>query len=63
MALPAIDNLMKKEMDRREFLVAVGTIAAGVFGISRLLSQVEQVGGRKEKAPARSGYGASPYGR
>ena len=68
MNLQTVQKLLEKEMDRKTFLLTVGTIGFGVLGISRILSHVEQAA-EPTKNPEEanlpkktSGYGSSPYG-
>lgn len=56
MALPIIDDVLAKEMDRKEFLMHVGTGLLAVIGVSGVLKSLR---GDKHQA---TGYGASTYG-
>lgn len=56
MALPVVENVLSKEMDRKQFLTHVGAGLLAVVGISGI---IKTLGDNK---PAHSGYGASVYG-
>jgi hypothetical protein len=52
-----IDNLMQKEVTRKEFLAMAGLGIASLLGLSRILNLLTS----KNKQVS-SGYGASVYG-
>ncbi len=52
-----LDNIMQKEMTRKEFIGTVGFGLASLFGLASILRLVSGKGTR-----ATSGYGASSYG-
>jgi hypothetical protein len=63
-----LQNLMAQEMDRRTFLMVLGSMVLALVGVSRLLRHLEEL----SQAPKpvhqpltqpRSGYGGSPYGK
>lgn len=53
-----LDNLLQKQMDRRDFLkhVAIGFVA--LTGVSAVIKTLSTLSGSKQTA----GYGASVYG-
>jgi hypothetical protein len=58
----ALQNLMEKEMTRKEFLTACGLGIASIFGfgaVIRMLSGKDQANG----ASLSNGYGIRRYGR
>jgi hypothetical protein len=56
-----IDNLLQREMSRKEFLSLVGLAIISVIGLPALLGLLgkEQIDGR----PSPAGYGSGRYGR
>ncbi len=52
-----IENLLQKEMSRKEFLSTVGFGVASVFGFS---SVIKMLSGKNQ--PVQAGYGSSAYG-
>jgi hypothetical protein len=54
-----IEKLMKKPMDRREFLLHVGVGTVTLVGISGLVKNLLHFTGHPQRS---SGYGSSPYG-
>lgn len=61
-------DLLQKEMDRKQFLKVLGTGILSMIGISALLNNLEKIS-RVEVAPkelgrgvSHKGYGSSPYG-
>lgn len=54
-----INNLMQKEMSRKEFLATVGLGVASIFGLSTILKLLF---GKGEQRTAQAGYGSSAYG-
>lgn len=58
-----IEDLLHKEMDRKEFLATVGFGLASLLGFSTVLQLLgKNHGGLFGSAPVDSGYGASAYG-
>ena len=63
-----IDQLLNKEMDRKDFLKHVGLAAIAITGATTILrilvNQPSAVSGTKKLADSssKSGYGASSYG-
>jgi hypothetical protein len=55
-----IQELLHKEMSRKEFLRLIGVSLLAVGGISSLLKSFEHVGKTSQKT---KGYGVSAYGR
>lgn len=59
-----INDLLQKEVSRKEFLKYIGVAILGVIGITQLLNNLQKSLAPKQiehKQP--TGYGASPYGR
>ena len=54
-----INNLMQKEMSRKEFLATMRLCIASIFGLSTILKLVF---GKGEQQNANYGYGSSVYG-
>ena len=58
-----LDNLLQKEMDRKEFLTTVGFGVASLLGFSTVLQLLGKSNGSiLGSAPAEAGYGSSAYG-
>jgi hypothetical protein len=57
-----LDNLMQKEMDRKEFLATVGFGLASLFGFSTVLQLLGRSNGINIGQAADAGYGSSAYG-
>jgi len=55
-----LDDIMNKEMSRKEFLTTVGFGLASVFGLSTIVRFV--FGKGQHGRLASSGYGSSAYG-
>ncbi len=56
-----IDELMQKEMTRKEFLATVGFGMASVFGLSTILGWLSDKDNPTQQNTA-VGYGNGPYG-
>ncbi|HMS31123.1 MAG TPA: hypothetical protein PJ984_01875 [Candidatus Saccharibacteria bacterium] len=61
-------DLLQKEMDRKQFLKVLGAGILGMIGITAFLNNLEKIS-RVEVAPKQvdssstgKGYGSSPYG-
>jgi hypothetical protein len=54
-----LDQLMSKEMTRRQFLVTLGFGFASLFGLSAILGALTDT----DHGNAMHGYGADRYGR
>jgi len=62
--LPNAQELLQKEMNRKEFLQHVGIGVLGVVGVTALISNLEKFfNPKKENSESQSGYGYSPYGK
>jgi hypothetical protein len=64
----AIENLLKQEMTRKDFLKLAGTTLVGVVGISNVLKNLDKFSTPEKKTASKenkvtSGYGSSVYGR
>ena len=59
MNLP-IQELLQKDMSRKDFLRFIGMGLLAVGGINTLLKSFENAGKTQKKS---AGYGSSPYGR
>jgi hypothetical protein len=58
-----VNQLLQKEMDRKDFLRHIGVAAAIVIGIPALLKALSQLqSGSATKSVSSFGYGSSPYG-
>lgn len=57
MPLPIVDDVLSKEMDRKEFLMHVGAGLLAVIGISGILKSIKE-----DNRPSAAGYGTSVYG-
>ena len=58
-----INQLLQKEMDRKDFLKHVGVAAIAVVGVPAVLKTLGQFGGGSSNQQGSSvGYGASAYG-
>ena len=57
-----LNNLMQKEMTRKEFLTTMGFGVASVLGFSSLLKMLFGKGEQHHAQTAHMGYGASVYG-
>lgn len=55
-----LNNLMQKEMSRKEFIATLGLGVASILGFSSILKLL--FGKGQESQNARTGYGSSPYG-
>ncbi len=63
-----IQQVLVKQMSRKEFLKHIGLFMVGVAGISAAISQFAQLSSyqpsqKKTAALQSRGYGAQPYGR
>ena len=54
-----LNNIMQREMTRKEFLATIGFGVASIFGFSTLIRLLTGKGGTQH---ASMGYGASAYG-
>lgn len=59
-----LQDLLSKDMDRREFLIHVGGVMLAVVGISGLIKKLSDPFGKGHTAKKGSGvgYGSSAYG-
>lgn len=56
-----LDNVMQKEMTRKEFLAALGFGMASILGFSTIIRVLS--GHSSVSRHVQGGYGSSPYGR
>lgn len=56
-----ISRLLEKEVDRREFLIILGTFILALTGISQLFNSSKGIINQSDK-PSK-GFGSSPYGK
>ena len=56
----ALQNLMQKEMTRKEFLAAIGLALASILGFSSVLRLLT---GKDHAQQSSGGYGSRTYGR
>ncbi len=56
-----LENIMQKEMTRKEFLTTLGFGVASIFGIANILRFVMGRGSNRTSS-ASFGYGSSTYG-
>lgn len=62
--LDELQELMQKEMSRKEFLRIVGAGVLGIIGVTGLLQNLHKLAGAHTKQnQSVSGYGSSPYGK
>ena len=59
MTVPPLNQLLEKEVDRKEFLLYAGLILLAVTGISGVLKNISSVTQGKQH----NGFGAGPYGK
>jgi hypothetical protein len=59
MASTKLEELLGKEMTRRQFLIAVGFGFLSLFGLSAVMGMLS---GGDSGSPAMNGYGARDYG-
>jgi len=57
-----VNQLLSKEMDRKDFLKHVGIAAVAVAGVPAVLKALGHMGGGSSSAQQSMGYGASTYG-
>lgn len=58
-----LNNLMEKEMSRKEFLATLGFGVASILGFSTVLKFLFNKGGNRQVASnSNAGYGSSVYG-
>lgn len=57
----SLQKLFEKKMDRKEFLAHIGVGAMAVVGVSGLLKNLLDYGGKPTQRVS-SGYGSSSYG-
>lgn len=58
MAIQVLDELLDKEMDRREFLAHAGAAALAVIGIAGILKSLSSM----NSGQVSNGYGSGAYG-
>lgn len=63
-----VENLLKREMTRKDFLKLTGATLIGIVGISNILNNLDKFTGPEKKPEVKdqkavSGYGNSAYGR
>ena len=63
--LPNVDELMKKEMSRKDFLHYIGIAFLSMICVAAVLQNVQKsLGGSSHKTEVRqAGYGGTAYGR
>jgi len=59
-----IDELLQKEMDRKDFLKHVGVAMVAMTGVSALVRSLTQhpLAGQQNQVSQMQGYGSMPYG-
>ena len=58
-----LDQLLQREMDRKEFLLTLGFGLASLFGFSTIIHLLSGKGSTRDHYTIRtSGYGSSDYG-
>lgn len=60
MALPVVEKVLEKEMDRKEFLMHAGAGLLTVIGAGGIIKSL--TGAQKHHSRSSAGYGSSPYG-
>ncbi|MES2970919.1 MAG: hypothetical protein V4702_01185 [Patescibacteria group bacterium] len=59
-----INDLMQKEVSRKEFLRYLGLALLAVIGITNLINNLQNtLSGERQKKLQSNGYGSSVYGR
>lgn len=60
-----VDQLLDREIDRKQFLQYSAAIILAAFGVTGLINAILSSGPQlpKKSAPQPSGYGSSGYGR
>lgn len=58
MPLPLLNDLLDKEMDRKEFLVRTGAAVLAIVGVAGVLKSFHDA----DSQSASQGYGAGAYG-
>ncbi|HVQ44304.1 MAG TPA: hypothetical protein VMT30_05055 [Candidatus Saccharimonadia bacterium] len=56
----SVRELLKKDVDRKEFLAHIGAAVVAVSGIAGIIKAVAEADGKAK--PISGGYGASAYG-
>ena len=58
-----LEDIMNKEMSRKEFLATLGFGVASIFGLSTIMRFVFGKGNQAQQGrPTSTGYGSSTYG-
>jgi hypothetical protein len=57
-----LDDLMQKEVDRKEFLKIAGAGLLGIIGVTGALQSLGKIASPSQQSQSR-GYGSSPYGK
>jgi hypothetical protein len=59
-----LQELLQRELTRKEFLQTIGLMALSVIGITSMLGNVDKILNPNPKvSQEQNGYGMSPYGR
>lgn len=59
----SLQQLLQKDMSRKEFLQTIGAILLGFIGLTAFLKNIDNFTQAQTKGKAETGYGKSPYGR
>ena len=59
MTFQPLNELLKKEVDRKEFLLYAGLILLAITGVSGALKNISLI----TKEPKQKGFGSGPYGK
>lgn len=62
MPIALFDQLLSKEMTRREFLLHLGFLVLAITGITGLLKTASNPNLLTTNRPVSTGFGAGPYG-
>ena len=58
----SISRILSVELDRKDFLKAVGIGVIAATGVAQAVNSVVKQTSKSPKAPVNFGYGESPYG-
>ena len=60
-----LDEIMKTEVNRKDFLKYIGIALLGLVGVTNMLQNLNKSLGHSNPTPknSKTGYGSSPYGR
>lgn len=59
MKIQAVNQLLEKEVSRKEFLKSAGIILLSIVGVTGMLKAISSLGENKQQ---KQGFGKGPYG-